>query len=363
MTAQGTYTLKAPFGTLLTGPVELSTYLQGIVQIAIGVAGILAVIMIVVCGIKLMGTPSASGKSEAKECIWNAIFGVLLAIGAWILLYTINPLLLSKELNLANQVAPPAPAAPVGTPVAGTPAGCTGGTPAQPRPTAPGWYFQYCKAGETLGTYNPAGTSGQTCAQLAQAAASTGKTLMPQANGETCFQVLPPGAAPAPIAGGGSEADVRTNLCENPTCLGPNARRVQVSTNPCPSVGSRGCTDVKQLGTQAQQAIIALAGSCPTPCVVIVSGGTEYWLHGSRSTTPPPPSSTAAHSYNNNVFDLRKSSQLDAVIKATGNTQKKSFGNYYRWRHTNAGGTFWYTDEGDHWHACIEGAAASYCQP
>ena len=94
-----TYTLMAPlFGEIGPGSSpSLTTYLQGAVQVIIGLAGILAVIMVVVCGIKLMGTPSASGKSEAKECIWNAIFGVLLAIGAWIILYTINPNLLTTD--------------------------------------------------------------------------------------------------------------------------------------------------------------------------------------------------------------------------------------------------------------------------
>lgn len=105
-----TYTLMAPLGPL-PGSLDLTTYLQGVMKVAIGIAGILAVIMLVYCGIKLMGTPSASGKSEAKECVWNAIFGVLLALGAWILLYTINPLLLLSELKLGDvAVAPGTPA-------------------------------------------------------------------------------------------------------------------------------------------------------------------------------------------------------------------------------------------------------------
>ncbi|MEK7118496.1 MAG: pilin, partial [Patescibacteria group bacterium] len=104
-----TYTPLAPLTGLL-GPgtsLNLTQYLEGVVQVTIGIAGILAVIMMVYCGLKLMGTPSASGRSEAKECIANAILGVLLAIGAWILLYTINPLLLSNELRLGGvPVAP-----------------------------------------------------------------------------------------------------------------------------------------------------------------------------------------------------------------------------------------------------------------
>ena len=106
--APANYTLMAPLTGYLTGSPDLTTYLSGAVQVTIGLAGILAVVMIVVCGLKLMGSPSASGRSEAKECIWNAVFGVLLAIGAWILLNTINPLLLTNELNLTNVAVAPA---------------------------------------------------------------------------------------------------------------------------------------------------------------------------------------------------------------------------------------------------------------
>ena len=111
-----TYTLMAPLTGYLSGTPTLSQYLQGVVQVTIGLAGILAVIMLIYCGIKLMGTPSAGAKSEAKECIWNAIFGVLLAVGAWILLYTINPLLLSSDLALTDVAV--APAAGTAQPVA-----------------------------------------------------------------------------------------------------------------------------------------------------------------------------------------------------------------------------------------------------
>ena len=89
------YELIMSIGTL-SGCVDLGMYLNGIFQTTIGIAGIIAVIMIVFCGIRLMGSPSASGKSEAKECIWNAIFGVLIAVSSWVLLNTINPLLLAN---------------------------------------------------------------------------------------------------------------------------------------------------------------------------------------------------------------------------------------------------------------------------
>lgn len=109
-----TYNLMAPIGNTLTGSVDLSTYLQGAVKVIIGLAGVLAVLMLVICGIKTMGNPSVAAKSEAKECIANAIFGLLLALGAWMLLNTINPQILSGDLSMGN-VAPPV-SAPAGAP-------------------------------------------------------------------------------------------------------------------------------------------------------------------------------------------------------------------------------------------------------
>ncbi len=127
-----TYTLIAPIGTL-SGAVTLQTYLEGAFTTIIGIAGILAVLMLVICGIKLMGTGSVSAKSEAKQCIYNAIFGLLLALSSWIILNTINPMLLRSDAELAVYV----PKAPTGAPAVGSTPSIAGA------PTAPGCYFKF----------------------------------------------------------------------------------------------------------------------------------------------------------------------------------------------------------------------------
>lgn len=99
-----TYELITPIGTL-SGKVTLSQYLNGIYVTIIGIAGILAVLMLVICGIKLMGSGEAQGKSEARQCITNAIFGLLLAIGSWVILNTINPQLVGNKAKIA--ISPP----------------------------------------------------------------------------------------------------------------------------------------------------------------------------------------------------------------------------------------------------------------
>ena len=115
------YELLVPIGTL-SGCVNLGNYVKGMFETIIGIAGILAVVMIVYCGIKLMTAGSAGGKNEAKECITNALFGVLLAVGSWLILNTINPLLLTaKPSAIGIPVAP----LPPSTPTPATPAGVT----------------------------------------------------------------------------------------------------------------------------------------------------------------------------------------------------------------------------------------------
>ncbi len=116
--AQTTYNLLAPLGPL-SGAVTLGDYLSGMVQVIIGLAGILAVVMIVICGIRLIGSPSAGQKEESKKCITNAIFGVILAISSWLILNTINAQLLQSDFALGALPTPVA-SAPSAPPTTGT---------------------------------------------------------------------------------------------------------------------------------------------------------------------------------------------------------------------------------------------------
>jgi len=84
-----------PIGT------DFTAYFNGWVRLLIGVAGVLAVIVITIAGVEyIMAGDSESRISEAKDKIWKAIFGLLLAIGAYLILYTIDPRLLKTKLKL-----------------------------------------------------------------------------------------------------------------------------------------------------------------------------------------------------------------------------------------------------------------------
>ena len=86
-----------------------SKYIEGIFTLIIAIAGLLAVIMIIFGGIKYMSTDAFTGKSEAKATIEHAIWGLLLAVSAWLILNTINPNLVNFNISVQPTVTTPPP--------------------------------------------------------------------------------------------------------------------------------------------------------------------------------------------------------------------------------------------------------------
>lgn len=82
----------------------LGGYLNLMLKLFIGICAVLAVVMIVMGGIQYMTSELISSKAEGKKRILNAIFGLLLALGAYTLLYTINPDLLDTKLSSLKNV-------------------------------------------------------------------------------------------------------------------------------------------------------------------------------------------------------------------------------------------------------------------
>ena len=100
------YTLLAPIETFFPGGTVdiagkgLSGYLDGLYKAGIAIATGLALIMIVIGGLQYVSTDAIGGKSEGRQRINNAIVGLLLALGSYILLQQINPALLKSDLNV-----------------------------------------------------------------------------------------------------------------------------------------------------------------------------------------------------------------------------------------------------------------------
>jgi len=105
------YTPLAPLPDLAPGTDDGSFlyFIQNSFYLLIGVAGVLAVIMIMLGGIQYMSTDAISGKEDGKEKITKALLGLLLAIGAWLILNTINPAILGLDLSTKEIPPPPDP--------------------------------------------------------------------------------------------------------------------------------------------------------------------------------------------------------------------------------------------------------------
>ncbi|OGJ11706.1 hypothetical protein A2467_03025 [Candidatus Nomurabacteria bacterium RIFOXYC2_FULL_36_8] len=76
---------------------NVGTYLNFIFKFGIGLCAALAVVMLIIYGITYMGDESIFGKTEAKKKMFGAIIGLIIAIGGWALLNTINPDLTGKN--------------------------------------------------------------------------------------------------------------------------------------------------------------------------------------------------------------------------------------------------------------------------
>ena len=341
--APATYSLLAPLGGMTT--VSLTEYLQGILVVTIGLAGVLAVVMIVVCAIQMMGSPSVSQKSASKECITNAIFGLLLAVGSWIILNTINTQLLSNDVALAELPAPlptPAPSAANDS-----------------LPTEAGWYFRYYAANGAVKN-SPSFPTSAACLAVVAQDVDNGVVIMPTTAGNgtvQCFQVVPPppgtarppkpapGTTPpagvsAPAVGGGSEAAVRESICGNNSCVG--ARPIGINKNACVG-GNTSCTSVAGLPSSVVDVVKSIQALCS--CDVVITGGTEA---GHKTHRPNSP-----------IFDFRRSAAVDRVIISNSTQSASSFMGSTRCRYLV--NNFWWTEEGDHWHVCQVGQPYWFC--
>mgnify|MGYP001611510906 CR=1 FL=1 len=78
-------------------PNDFLKYAQFLYPFALSVAAVLAVVMIVIAGLEMM-TASEGLREDAKKKIWAAVLGLLLAVGSYLILNTINPDLVQLKL-------------------------------------------------------------------------------------------------------------------------------------------------------------------------------------------------------------------------------------------------------------------------
>ena len=95
------YTVLVPLPEAgISGPTKLGDYIPKAFNLSIGIAAALAFVMITLGGITYATSDAISGKSQGREWVTNAIIGLLLVIGAWVILNTINPQISHFDLSL-----------------------------------------------------------------------------------------------------------------------------------------------------------------------------------------------------------------------------------------------------------------------
>ncbi len=87
------------FPGISTGSSNLGVFLSSIFNWTIAIAVVLALIFIIWGGIEYMTTDSWSGKEDGRTKIWDALLGLGLALISWLILYTINPKLVTFSGN------------------------------------------------------------------------------------------------------------------------------------------------------------------------------------------------------------------------------------------------------------------------
>ena len=85
----------------------IGTYISAVYKFFVGALAIIAVVMIMIGGFQwLMAAGSAEKVSQAKETIFGAIIGLVLALTSYLLLYTINPNLVQFKTLIVTYVTP-----------------------------------------------------------------------------------------------------------------------------------------------------------------------------------------------------------------------------------------------------------------
>jgi len=92
----------APLDNVVYDSTDIGGYLGGIFNFVLGLTALFAVVVIAFGGIQYITTDAIQGKSDGKARITRALLGLLLALISYIILYTINPELISFNFNPAD---------------------------------------------------------------------------------------------------------------------------------------------------------------------------------------------------------------------------------------------------------------------
>jgi len=73
---------------------SLGVYVNSAFNLIISLVAMLAVLRVITGGFKYMTTEAIGAKGDARETIQGAVFGLILLLGSWLILNTVNPQIL-----------------------------------------------------------------------------------------------------------------------------------------------------------------------------------------------------------------------------------------------------------------------------
>lgn len=146
------YYLSAPIPGLTDEPpkvTDLSNYISYLFPFLLSIAAILALVMFVYGGIEYMISAGIENKKEGRQRITSALLGLGLAVFSVLILYTINPKLVTLQLDLDQIKSAP---------------GLSGANPAPSSGPNPGTPDKPGIPGVCGGAYSGTCPTGQVCA-------------------------------------------------------------------------------------------------------------------------------------------------------------------------------------------------------
>lgn len=96
-----------PLQTLADPSTGLSGLLSSLINIIIALGVLLAVVMLSIGGLQYMMSEAATTKDSAKKTIGQAILGLLILLGSWLILFIINPDIVTKSTDFLSTVDSP----------------------------------------------------------------------------------------------------------------------------------------------------------------------------------------------------------------------------------------------------------------
>ena len=221
---------------------DLGNYINTLFKLAVSILGVMAIIMIIVAGVQYMTVESIYGKSDAKQKIISAVSGLILALGIYTILWTINPQLL--EVNFGSGIT----------------------------------IVTLDVDGEAImnknGTYND----------------SSGKVISIQGKEIKYGETWPPiGSQLLPIRDSVAKLGISVN---NPECQ-------KIGDKGCTST----YFDTNTQGKLISQ-LASLKAACD--CDFVITGGSEVWAHHTHSVSKPILDLRATHKGTVTVDDIKK---------------------------------------------------------